>query len=230
MIAEVALILGAYLLGSLPVLYWIGRMRGFDLRKEYDMHLSLWRKVGYKEGLAGILWDLFKGSIPPLIAWGLDMSPLVVGISGLAVVAGQMWPVFLAFQNGEKGNSTGIGASFAIAPITMCFAVIPIATAAFIRALPALLEKTTKDTDRFKFSGVSDSMPLGMLIGFGILPMIAWMRGEDTAIVWVFVVLFGMIVFRRLTADITEEMKCGLKTNLASVLLNRFLFDRSYYN
>ena len=104
MIAEVALILGAYLLGSLPVLYWIGRMRGFDLRKEYDMHLSLWRKVGYKEGLAGILWDLFKGSIPPLIAWGLDMSPLVVGISGLAVVAGQMWPVFLAFQNGEKGN------------------------------------------------------------------------------------------------------------------------------
>ena len=70
MLVEVLFIVCAYLFGSLPVLYWIGRAKGFDLNpKEKDLHQALWREVGYTEGLAGILWDALKGPIPPLMAW-----------------------------------------------------------------------------------------------------------------------------------------------------------------
>ena len=58
MLYNILYILGSYLLGSLPVLYWIGRIRGYDLRLEYDMHLALWRKVGFREGFPGIIWDV----------------------------------------------------------------------------------------------------------------------------------------------------------------------------
>ncbi len=47
--AEVSFVIGAYLLGSLPVLYWIGRARGFDLSRDEDLHQVLWREVGYAD-------------------------------------------------------------------------------------------------------------------------------------------------------------------------------------
>ena len=95
---NILFIFGAYILGSLPVLYWIGKLKGYDLRLEYDMHLALWRKVGFRYGFIGIVWDLLKGLIPPLIARGFGMDILVVALSGLAVVMGQMWPVFIRYS------------------------------------------------------------------------------------------------------------------------------------
>jgi len=119
-LVDVVFVAGAYLFGSLPVLYWIGLMKGFDLRQEDDMHQALWRKVGFIEGSAGVLWDIFKGPIPPLVAqFLLELDILIVGLSGLAVVAGQMWPVFLRFDSGEKGNTTGLGVTLAISPPTL---------------------------------------------------------------------------------------------------------------
>lgn len=229
MLDDLLLWVGAYLLGSVPVLYWIGKWRGVDLRKEYDAHLSLWRRVGPKEGLAGIVWDISKGAIPPMIGRLMGMDGLAVGLSGLAVVAGQMWPVFLGFRSGEKGNTTGVGASFAMATNAMWMAAIPIAIGAGMRGLKGMLRRTRGDREGLKFAGVSNSMPLGMLAGFASLPFWAWVWGYDSAIVWVCVGLFGLIVFRRLTADLAEEMEAGLKAGLASVLWNRFLYDRSYY-
>lgn len=226
---NILLVTGAYLFGSLPVLYWIGLWRGVDLRKEYDMHLSLWRKVGYKEGLSGILFDIFRGPVFPLIAWGLDMSKLTIGLSGLAVVAGQMWPLFHGFRYGGKGNTVGVGAAFAMVPLPMAWATISIALGAFMRALPKLRRSAKKDADRFKFSGVSNSMPLGMFGGFGILPLTAWLLDEEMPMVWCLVGLFAMLMIRRLTADLRKDMKEGFKTGLGSVLLNRFFLDRNYY-
>ncbi len=231
MAADIGLIIGAYLFGSLPVLFWIGKWRGVDIRQEYDAHSALWKKAGHREGLSAILWDLFKGPVPPLIAWGCDMSSITIGISGLAVVAGQMWPVFLGFRYGEKGNTTGIGASFAIAPVAMSFAAIPVAAGAFTRAVKGKGKKHSEadESDDSRLAGVSDSMPLGMLTGFTVLPLAAWLCHKDMAIVWTFVALLALIIFRRLTADLISEINGELKTSLASVLWNRFLYDRSYY-
>ena len=230
MIADITLIVGAYLFGALPVLYWIGRAGGVNILLEGDAHSTLWKKVGYKAGLAGVLWDIFKGPVFPLIALSLDMSSVTIGLSGLAVMAGQMWPVFFGFKHGEMGNTTGIGASFGIAPIAMCFAAIPIAIGALTRVIKGKGKPIAgEDKDQSRLSGTSDSMPLGMLTGFTVLPFAAWLCHTDLAIVLTFVALIFLIVIRRMTANLLPEIRAGLKTSLVSVLWNRFLYDRSYY-
>ncbi len=231
MIFDVLLVIGAYLFGSVPVLFWIGKSKGVDIRRESDAHSALWKKAGHKQGLTAVLWDLFKGPVPPLIAWGFDLGGLTIGLSGLAVTAGQMWPVFLGFRYGEKGNTTGIGASFAIAPVAMSFAAIPVAAGALTRALKGKGKTVTgSESDDSRLSGVSDSMPLGMLCGFAVLPIAAFLLHKDIEIIWVFTGLFFLIVFRRLTADLASEWRQGFKTSLAAVFWNRFLYDRSYYD
>ena len=45
MLTNVLWVIGAYLYGSVPVVYLIGRLRGVDLSHEEDMHISLWREV-----------------------------------------------------------------------------------------------------------------------------------------------------------------------------------------
>jgi glycerol-3-phosphate acyltransferase PlsY len=228
MLINVALIVGAYLLGSLPVIYWIGRMRGFDLRQEYDMHLALWRKVGFLEGLVGILWEILKGVAPPLAARLLSLDILIVALSGLAAVLGQMWPIFIRFNKGEKGNSTGLAASLVISPPVLGVALIPVAIGAFIKIASSMRESGKTASQRFKFSGVSNSMPLGMATGFAILPLAAWGFHQPSAVIGTFVLLFTLIMVRRLTAGLGKDLETDPRPNLASLLKNRFLYDRSY--
>ena len=229
MLVDIVFVAGAYLFGSLPVLYWIGMLKGFDLRQEDDMHQALWRKVGFIEGSAGVLWDIFKGPIPPLIARWLGFDILIVGLSGLAVVAGQMWPIFLRFDSGEKGNTTGLGVTLAISPPTLAIAAIPIIIGALWRIISSMRGSAATTTERLKFSGVSDAMPLGMLIGFASLSPAAWLLREDPMVVWTFIGLFALLVVRRLTAKLRQDLKSDPRANTASILKNRFLYDRSYH-
>ena len=74
MIAEIALLIGAYLLGSLPYMMLLGRARGIDLSQEKDLHIALWRKVGRLEGLSGAVVDTLKGVIPVLIGFAFDFK------------------------------------------------------------------------------------------------------------------------------------------------------------
>ena len=60
MIAEVSLLIGAYLLGSFPYMMLLGRARGIDLSQEEDLHIALWRKIGRFEGFSGGFVDFLK--------------------------------------------------------------------------------------------------------------------------------------------------------------------------
>ena len=229
--AEIGYILGAYLLGSLPVLYIIGRLKGFDLRGE-DMHLGLWRKVGYVEGATGIIWDIGKGALLPLVAllW-LDLGVTVASLSALAVLVGMMWPVFLRFE-GEKGNSTGTGAAGGLllgvqAPLALGLFLVPVAAGGLTRAALSLRKRDAPLGERFRFGGQSVVMPLGMIIGFALLPILSWLfHSQDLILTWVFLAMFVLIVIKRLTAGLREDLKSA--GDRKSILLNRLLYDRSY--
>lgn len=227
MMLDIGLVIAAYLLGALPVIYCIGRAKGLDLRLEYDMHLALWRKVGYRPGLAAILWDMSKGVVPPLAARCLDLDMLIVALSGLAVVVGQMWPVPLWPNKGEKGNSTGLTASFVISPPALGIALIPIAIGAFMRLVSSLRQSGKTAGERFKFSGVSNSVPLGMAAGFATTPLAAWGLGEPAAVVWTLAGLFALIMLRRVTADLKKDLESDSRPDVMLVVLNRFFYDRS---
>ncbi len=224
--ADLALILGAYLFGALPIIYIIGRLRGVDLREYEDAHIALWRRVGRLEGFIGVVTEFVKGIIAVLVARGLGFPDLTVALTGLAAVVGQMWPVFLKFD-GEKGNSVGIAMAGTLATQPFLIALIPMLLGALIRTLPRLLDTTCSREERLKLGGPpSLSLPLGVFIGFAVLPISSWLLGWPLEITLAFVALFILILTRRATAGVRADLKGAASKK--SIILNRLLFDRSY--
>jgi len=222
--ADVVLILGAYLLGSLPHLSFLGKLRGVDL--EGDLHISLWRRGGRLVGTMGILGEFAKGAIPVLVGKSLGFDLSIVVLAGLAAVSGQMWPIFSRFD-GEKGNSIGLGMAGALAPIALFIALVPMAIGVAIRTVPRLLDSSQSRNERLKFGGPpSRSEPLGMAIGFLVLPIASWGLGELRVITLGYIALFVLIMVRRLTAGLRGDL--ARNTGIKRILINRLLYDRSY--
>ena len=223
---EIAFAFGAYILGSFPLMYLMGRLHGIDLREYEDMHIATWRNVGRVQGFIGVIFDFAKGVIAVLIAREvLHFSDGWVAVAGVTAVAGQMWPVFLKFD-GEKGNSTGLAMSGALATYAMLIVLIPVTIGFAIRTIPRFRQKDQTVSDKLKFGGPpSLSLPLGMAIAFAVLPLAAWLVGQPLEVVYAFGALFVLILLRRLTAGLSEELRQPSWNN--KMMLNRLLFDRS---
>ena len=130
---------------------------------------------------------------------------------------------------GEKGNSTGLAMALALTPTwAFVMGLVAIASGWFIRTVPRFLSRQENLQQKLKFGGPpSLGLPLGMLIGFALLPIGHWLFYRDEVRVAVVLgCLWGAIVLRRLTADLGADLKPGV--DLRRVLLNRFLFDRSF--
>lgn len=222
---EIALILGAYLLGSFPHLYLLGRASGVDLRKE-DMHIALWRKVGRLQGTVGVLGELAKGVLPVVVARAVGFDLLWVALAGLAAVVGQMWPIFLGFD-GEKGNSIGLAMALALAYKATLLMLVPIFIGFAWRTVPRMLNPSLPWSERLKFGGPpSRSLPLAMASAFALLPLLSWGLGEALEVNLAFLGLFLLIMVRRLTTGLRKDLRQA--QNKKMVLLNRLLYDRSF--
>jgi glycerol-3-phosphate acyltransferase PlsY len=116
MVNEIALaslvIVTAYLLGSIPSAYLVGRLlKGLDIREAGDGRLgatATYRRVGLTGAIIVGLMDLAKGAAAVLLAQGLGLPLFVVLLAGVAVVVGHNWSVFLRFKGG-KGALTIYG-------------------------------------------------------------------------------------------------------------------------
>ena len=132
-IQGVFMILGAYLLGSIPWGFIIGRMYGVDVRTVGSKNIgatNVTRTVGKIPGKICFILDFLKGCLPVLAvqvvaksgAWqGFEWVVIAVM---LATILGHIFPVFLQFKGG-KGVSTAAGAIMALAPypLLVAFAV-----------------------------------------------------------------------------------------------------------
>jgi glycerol-3-phosphate acyltransferase PlsY len=113
----------AYLLGSMPFGYWIGRLRGVDLRAEGSGNTgatNALRVLGRKLGVLVMALDIGKGTLAVLIAAQLGGTGTEV-LAATAAVIGHAFPVFLRFKGG-KAVATGAGAMLGLAPITAVIA------------------------------------------------------------------------------------------------------------
>ena len=119
----VAAVAIAYLLGSMPFGYWIGRLRGVDLRAEGSGNTgatNALRVLGRKLGVLVMALDIGKGTLAVLIAAQLGGTGTEV-LAATAAVIGHAFPVFLSFKGG-KAVATGAGAMLGLAPITAVIA------------------------------------------------------------------------------------------------------------
>ncbi len=221
MFADAALILGAYLLGSVPHLSLLAKLRHTDL--DGDFHQSLWFRAGKVTGIMGVLGEFAKGVIPVLLGKSLGFCLNTTSIAGVAAVCGQMWPLFSKFD-GEKGNSVALSMVIALAPRPALVAVIPVIVSLIIRTSTRLLAKSTVKPPIIG-GPYSRSLPLGILICFLILPLVAWYFDEPPEIIWCFAALFVLIITRRLTAGITADLKAS--DDIKGILLKRLFYDRA---
>jgi len=148
-IAEfVAVVVIAYLLGSIPFGLIIGKLKsGVDIR-EYGSGKSgatnVMRTLGTKLGVLTIVLDVVKAGgavmLAAVIIDGGSGSFTVGGVSiywqhvarvaaGLAAVAGHNWPIFAKFKGG-RGVTAYFGTLFAIYPPVGIFGAQVVAIAA----------------------------------------------------------------------------------------------------
>lgn len=114
------LTLAAYLLGSIPTSYLVGRVHGVDLREHGSGNLggtNAYRVLGLRAGLPVVLVDVSKGFVPAYFFPSWDGSPIgqLALVYGLAAIAGHVWSIFMRFRGG-KGVATGAGVLVALAP------------------------------------------------------------------------------------------------------------------
>jgi glycerol-3-phosphate acyltransferase PlsY len=157
MLATVGSAAIAYLLGSVPFGFLVGRARGVDLRRTGSGNIgatNIYRVLGLKIALAVFALDAGKGlaatRLIPLAhpqGAGADYLPL---ICGAAAVAGSVASIFMGLRGG-KGVATGAGVFLGLAPLptAICLGIWAVLVAAFkyvsvgsmaaAVALPALL-------------------------------------------------------------------------------------------
>ncbi len=223
MTANVIFVICAYLFGALPHLHLLARMA--RLKIEGDLHIGLWRQGGRLAGTIGVLGDIAKGVIVILVGRLLNLDISVLAFGGLAVVIGQMWPVFSRFE-GEKGNSTGLGMVIILTPLPALIALIPIITGLMVKLVPHLAAPGQSLNEKLKLGGPpSLSLPLGMAIGFLVLPFASYWLGEPPVIFWCYFALFVLIMARRAVEELGADLKLG--RNRARRLARRILYDRS---
>jgi glycerol-3-phosphate acyltransferase PlsY len=135
-----------------------------------------------------------------------------------------MWPVFHKFD-GEKGNTTGVGMAVALAYRPFIAAAVCFAIGAGIRVFGRIFRRQRFSKGVPVIGGpFSLSMPLGMLIGFLVLPIASWLMGEPVEISWAFSALFVLIVVRRLTAGLKRDRQAG--ASIKQIFIGRLFLDR----
>jgi acyl phosphate:glycerol-3-phosphate acyltransferase len=149
-IEDALIVLGGYLLGSVPFGYVIPRLvRRDDIRRHGSGNVgasNVWRVYGRTLGIPVALLDVAKGFVPALV--GLHVGGDWIGVlAGAAAMIGHARPVFLGFSKGGKMVATAGGVAFALAPLAalgcvllwlLTFAAFRYASAASLVAATAL--------------------------------------------------------------------------------------------
>ena len=113
------LVIGAYLIGSVPFGLWVSRLLGGkDPRTGGSRNIgatNVARVSGTAAGVATLLLDVGKGALPTFLAcqW---LSPWQTGAVGLAAFLGHVFPVYLRFKGG-KGVAVAVGVYLALMPL-----------------------------------------------------------------------------------------------------------------
>jgi glycerol-3-phosphate acyltransferase PlsY len=203
----VLLVIGAYLLGSVPTAYLVAKWRrGIDIRRFGSGNVGAANIVAAGSRWSSIIvivFDLAKGFAPVYVARLINLELYQQVTVGLVAIAGHNWPVFLRF-NGGRGILAALGVVFALAPwLALVLAVVAFAWLPF---------------GQFAF---------GTLLALFLLPILGWAVPGPFGVQRSLVLTLGfagillIAVIRRLTAT---RSSTGVPPG--ELMVNRLLFDR----
>lgn len=202
MLAAALIIAGSYLIGSVPVAYLAGRLRGVDIRERGSGNVgasNVWQSVSRAAVVPVGLAEIGQGALGILLAKAAGQDLSVQVAAGLAAVAGHNWSPFLRLQGG-RGVGHAIGYLAVLSwPGLGAFAGLSLVGVA-LRAVP-------------------------QFVGLGIIaaPLAALAKGQAAEIVAGTGALAALVIAKRL---LTNDPAISPGEDARTVLLNRLLFDR----
>ena len=107
-----ALILCAYLIGSIPFGYLIAKSRGVDILAVGSGSIgatNVRRSLGNGPAFVVFILDTLKGFVPAMIAAQQFHDPVKTFLVGMVALVGHCFSIFLKLKGG-KGVATGLGA------------------------------------------------------------------------------------------------------------------------
>ncbi len=129
---SVALVIGAYLLGSLSFAVIVTKLMGQADPRTYGSKnpgaTNVLRSGNKTAAIITLLLDAAKGWVAVFFAMQMDASDTVVAMVAVAVFLGHLYPLFFKFAGG-KGVATALGVLLAINPL---FGLATLATWAII--------------------------------------------------------------------------------------------------
>lgn len=126
MTLAIAVVLLAYLLGSIPFSYLVARSFGVDVRRVGSGNVgatNVMRSAGKAAGLAAFVLDFLKGLAAAAGAKYVSPEGPLPAVAAVTAVLGHMYPVWLRFRGG-KGVATGAGAFLPLAPLPTALALV----------------------------------------------------------------------------------------------------------
>lgn len=172
----IALVGFAYLIGSVPSGFILGKFAGVDVRQVGSGNVgatNVARAVGKWPGILTLLFDAVKGMLPVAIGMSMNFAPMAIAALAGAAFLGHLYPVFLKFRGG-KGVATGLGALLIIAPL---------ATLLLLVIFAAVVSATRL-------------VSLGSIAAAALAPLALWLFLQPPAIVWLGAFLAAMILWR----------------------------------
>ena len=126
-------IAAAYLIGSFPTSYLIGKLKGVDVSKQGSGNTgatNVLRVMGKLPAIITLIADIAKGAIAVIIVAALFYNPempinssIFRALLGLSSVAGHNWSIFLKFKGG-KGVAASCGVFMVLLPREMAVAAV----------------------------------------------------------------------------------------------------------
>ena len=203
------LILGAYLLGSVPAAYLAVKWsRGIDIRREGTGTVgaaNVLRLAPKWLAIPVTIFDIGKGALTVWVAQLLGLGAAEQVTVGVITVIGHNWPIFLRFQGG-RGVFTTLGVVTMLSPILGLIILVLAYSLAPFRQLA-----------------------LGVFVALVSMPIFSWFLSqplgieERLAVTLGFVALALIGLLKRLVVPRTPLSK---SVPLRQLLLNRLLFDR----
>ncbi|MFC1637667.1 glycerol-3-phosphate acyltransferase, partial [Candidatus Margulisiibacteriota bacterium] len=120
------IILGSYLLGSIPFSHLFPKIKGHDVRKKGTMNIGATNALvvaGPVLGALALAGDIAKGYLAVSLAVYYSPLPWVAAAAGLAAMLGHCFSIFLKFKGG-KGIATMGGALLAFDLVFGIFVVL----------------------------------------------------------------------------------------------------------
>jgi acyl phosphate:glycerol-3-phosphate acyltransferase len=169
------LLVGAYLLGSVPFSQLLARTKGVDLRQVGSGNVgagNLTREVGLSWGVTAAVLDGLKGLFPVWIALKAGLGPGASGLAGVAAIVGHNWSIWLRGRSG-RGLAPAAGVMVALDPVLLVWIA------------------------GWSLAGWKIGSGLGGFLGWGLLPIVAVAMGRPPTETLLLALLSIILMARR---------------------------------